>query len=166
MNGYQANKNSGVSVNTINNVLKGTSLAGHGQDFIDAGNAYGVDPAFLVAIVGAEQSFRNPYGSNNLVGLTKDLGFGDGRMFKANDNQALVGFGSVKDGLMAAAKNLSGNLYFGSGKTSVPAIAQTWVGKSGWSSEASIINSYLNKLGVGNGKSNSYYDRMAGKSSY
>lgn len=48
---------------------KGSPLAGQGEHFVRAGERYGIDPRFLVAISGQESSFgENNYRRNNAWG--------------------------------------------------------------------------------------------------
>jgi hypothetical protein len=149
---YSTLNKSNVSTEGIDKILKGTALDGHGQDFMDAGNAHGIDPSYLVGLAKAEQSYTNPYGSNNVTGITSDMGYGDGRNFKANDKQNLASFGSIKDGLLAAAKNLRNYAdgAYGGSKTSVDDISKTWVGTvsgdTNWKNEASTIKGVISQL--------------------
>lgn len=91
-----------VTEQTIRSYLqrKGSPLAANARDFIEVGNKYGVDPAFLVAVSGIETSFgkagagvRNPFGWNSArkysgprevleligAGLTKQGGYYQGK---------------------------------------------------------------------------------------
>lgn len=96
--------NSGASAGQLNSKLEG-ALAGHGNDYINAGKQYGIDPAFLSAITmhetgnGTSAGLRN---QNNVGGL-----------MKTSDIQ--MTFPSIQAGINAMAKLLAGNMYIGAG---------------------------------------------------
>ena len=93
-------------------------MAGTGGAFVAAGQAYGVDPAFLVAIAGAESSFGEFLYSEN----------GDQCRYNAFNwfygvTRPQSDFGSWDEAIGRVAQGLSGSLYFGTGLYSVSAIA-------------------------------------------
>lgn len=107
---------SGVTVAQIAAMLKGTPMEGKAPAFMEAGKRFGIDPAFLVGIAGAEQSFR-PF-NNNAFGIT---GVGD-----AGSQRGFAAYSSQEVGIFAAAKLLSGRLYVGSELTTIEQIWKRW----------------------------------------
>jgi len=92
------------------NSLLGGKLAGHGQDFMDAGAAYNIDPSFLAAVSMHETGNGSTLNYNNPAGLMRGSG-------------GLQSFDSLAEGISAEAKNLGGSLYVGDGLTT-PATIQ------------------------------------------
>ena len=96
----------------------GSPLTGAGATFVAEGRAYGVDPAFLVAISGAETSFGQLLYAEN----------GDQCTYNAfnwffGPTWPLSDFGSWDEAIDRVAQGLSGQLYYGAGLYSVGAIA-------------------------------------------
>ncbi len=94
--GYKITQNSRVSVQDLNKQLKGF-LAGYGADYVKAGNKYGIDPAFLVAVSMQETGGTSPAlkNKNNVGGMMGKNG--------------LLSFKSIPDGIDAMAKNIANN---------------------------------------------------------
>jgi hypothetical protein len=108
---------------------KGSPLTGQGQAFYAAGQAYGVDPAFLVAISGAESSFGvllYHSGPDYATYNAWNWFYGDPR--EASD------FFSWSDGADRVARGLAGGLYYGAGRYGVLDIAPVYcpVGTQNW----------------------------------
>lgn len=92
---------------------KGSPLAAHAGAFVRAGQQYGVDPRFLVAIAGSETSFGT-YGPSQRIHNP----FGWGPHIK---------FGSYPEAINTIAKGLAtGPHYKTKGRTTIPQIAGTW----------------------------------------
>jgi len=97
---------------------QGSPMTGTGAAFVREGRAHGVDPAFLVAIAGAETSFgRFLYSSG-----------GDWCEFNAfnwfyGPTRAASDFSSWDEAIARVAAGLAGPLYHGAGLTSVADIA-------------------------------------------
>ncbi len=98
----------------------GSPMAGNGAAFVAAGEQYGVDPAFLVAISGAETSFGQLLYSQNGDECTYNaFNWFFGPTWPQSD------FASWSDGISRVAQGLAGPLYYGAGLYSVDAIAPT-----------------------------------------
>jgi cell wall-associated NlpC family hydrolase len=91
---------------------KGSPLAGRGAVFVYQGIAVGLDPRLLVAISGAETSFGT-YGPSQ--GIHNPFGMGPGIVYPTWD-----------DAIAAAARNLGGSLYKGSGLVTIFQIQGRW----------------------------------------
>jgi hypothetical protein len=100
---------------------KGSPLTGSGQAFYDAGQAYGVDPAFLVAITGAESSFGVLLYHSGADYAT----YNAWNWFYADPREA-SDFASWSDGATRVAQGLSGILYYGAGRYSALDIAPVY----------------------------------------
>ena len=100
---------------------KGSALTGSGQAFYDAGRAYGVDPAFLVAITGAESSF-----GALLYHVGDDYATFNGWNWFYADPRHASDFTSWSEGVTRVAQGLSGNLYYGAGLYGVLDIAPVY----------------------------------------
>lgn len=94
-----------TSADVLNSKLGG-KLSGHGQDFIDAGKKYNIDPTFLAAVSMFETGNGSVLNYNNPAGMMDNGGHG----FK--------NFDSLSDGIMAEAELLASNTYIGSGHVS------------------------------------------------
>lgn len=114
-------KTSATSTNYNNTSLdKGLQgvLKGHGQDFIKAGNKYGIDPYLLASISmlesgrGTSSAIRN---HNNPSGI----------MDWENNWQTIRHFNSLAEGIDFTAKNLK-NLYFDQGLTTIEQIGSKY----------------------------------------
>jgi hypothetical protein len=100
---------------------KGSPLTGSGQAFYAAGQAYGVDPAFLVAITGAESSFGVLLYHTGADYAT----YNAWNWFYADQRQA-SDFSSWAEGVTRVAQGLSGSLYYGARRYGVLDIAPVY----------------------------------------
>jgi len=91
---------------------KGSPLAGHGAAFVYQSTAVGLDPRLLVAISGAETSFGTYRPSQT---IHNPFGMGPGIVYPSWD-----------DAIAAAARNLGGSLYKGSGLVTIAQIQRRW----------------------------------------
>jgi hypothetical protein len=121
--------------------LHGSPMTGSGNAFVAAGQANGVDPAFLVAIAGAESSF----------GLYLYSEGGDQCTFNAfnwfyGSTWPQSDFGSWDEGIGRVAQGLAGELYYGAGLYSVDAIAPRYCpdGTDDWIRN---VSSFMTVLG-------------------
>jgi hypothetical protein len=96
-------------------------LAGEGQTFYDAGRQNGVDPAFLVAISGAESSF----GQFLFAAGPQTATYNAFNWFYA-PTRAASAFGSWDQAIDTVAAGLRGPLYYGAGRYAVDAIAPVY----------------------------------------
>ena len=122
----------------------GSPMAGNGAAFVAAGEQYGVDPAFLVAISGAETSFGQLLYSQNGDECTYNaFNWFFGPTWPQSD------FSSWGEGISRVAQGLAGPLYYGAGLYSVDAIAPRYCpdGTANWISN---VTTFMTALG-GNG---------------
>jgi len=112
---------SGVTVQEIQRMLEGTPMAGTAPAFMKAGKQYGIDPAFLVGIAGAEQSFK-PF-NNNAFGIT---GRGDAGTACVRTGACFAKYSTMEVGIFAAARLLSGPLYVKDGLVTIEDIWHRW----------------------------------------
>jgi cell wall-associated NlpC family hydrolase len=118
---------------------KGSPLAGQGATFIQAGRRYGVSPALLVAISGAESSFgKISSGAHN------PFGWGPG-----------IDFPSWAAGIAAVAKGLRSG-YLDQGRKTVASIGSKWAPSAATNDPTNLnsnwvqnVNSFLKELGGG-----------------
>ncbi len=104
-------------------------MTGTGAVFVREGEEHGVDPAFLVAITGAETSFgRYLYSQGGDVCTFNAFNWFYGPTWPQSD------FASWEEGIARVAEGISGSLYYGSGLTSVDAISFRYcpVGTAEW----------------------------------
>ena len=96
-------KDSGVTADTLNQLFKGGVLEGMGQDFLDIGHEFGIDPAFLAAITKSE----NNYG-HDLSGILGHEGSKHNVMsiLDANHNPEKYDMGSYRENIREMAKQL------------------------------------------------------------
>lgn len=118
-------------------LLHASPLAGEGAEFCAAGERNGVDPAFLVAISGAESSFGEylySAGSHNAF-----------NWFYA-PTRAGSTFTGWDQAIDTVAAGLRGSLYYGAGRYSVGAIAPVYCpqGTQAWIAN---VTAYLLELG-------------------
>jgi hypothetical protein len=114
----------------------GSPMAGMGQTFMDVGAANGVDPAFLVAISGAESTF-----GENLYSVVGDYATNNAWNWFYAAPWAASDFTSWQDGLDHVAAGIAGSLYHGSGLYSVAAIAPVYCpdGTQNWINNVSTF---------------------------
>ncbi len=120
----------------IDSKLAGTPMKGTGRAFVSAGNAYGVNPWFLVSIAGVESQWgskgfatngsHNPFG----LGVTGQAGAG-------------MRFASWEAAIRKAASTLGGPLYKGAGKVSIRDIGARWAADPGWGEKVAAIYGQL-----------------------
>jgi hypothetical protein len=119
----------------------GSPMAGLGATFVAQGRANGVDPAFLVAICGAETDFGQLlYQQNGDVATYNAFNWFSGPTWPQSD------FASWGDAISAEAAGLAGSLYYGAGLYSVQDIAPRYCpdGTAAW---VSNVTSFLTELG-------------------
>lgn len=116
----------------IDSKLAGTPMKGTGRAFVSAGNAYGVNPWFLVSIAGVESQWGSTgfatNGSHNPFGLGVTGAPGAGMRFT-----------SWEAAIRKAASTLGGPIYKGAGKTSIKAIGATWAADPGWADKVAAM---------------------------
>ncbi len=120
---------------------KASPLTGLGAVFVTESRAVGLDPRFLVAISGAETSFGT-YGPSQ--GIHNPFGMGPGIVYP-----------SWSDGIGAAARNLGGNLYAGSGLTTIPAIQGRWAPSGADNDPTGLNNNWVRNVST-------YYAELGG----
>ena len=120
----------------------GSPLAGEGRTFCEAGRRNGVDPAFLVAISGAESSFGQ-YLFSSGPGTATCNAF---NWFYA-PTRAGSAFTSWDQAIETVAAGLRGPLYYGAGRYAVGAIAPVYCpqGTQAWISN---VTTYMLELGA------------------
>ena len=114
-------KTSATSTNYNNTSLdKGLQgvLKGHGQDFIRAGNKYGIDPYLLASI----SMFESGRGTSSAI---RNHNNPSGIMDWENNWRTIRHFNSLAEGIDFAAKNLK-NLYFNQGLTTIDQIGSKY----------------------------------------
>ena len=119
----------------------GSPLTGAGATFVAEGRAYGVDPAFLVAISGAETSFGQLlYAENGDRCTYNAFNWFFGPTWPQSD------FGSWDEAIGRVAGGLAGELYYGAGLYSVGAIAPKYCpdGTDNWINN---VTSFMTQLG-------------------
>ncbi|RYD07207.1 hypothetical protein N752_01075 [Desulforamulus aquiferis] len=111
---YDVRTKSAITEEAINDNLGGL-LAGHGGTFIQAGEQYGIDPAFLAAVAmhetgnGTSRAIRE---NNNVGGMMKPGG-------------GLMSFSSISEGINAMASNLK-QLYLDDGLYTISQIQKRY----------------------------------------
>jgi hypothetical protein len=122
-------------------VLHGSPMAGTGNAFVAAGQAYGVDPAFLVAIAGAETSFGLfLYAENGDQCTYNAFNWFYGPTWPQSD------FASWDEAIARVAAGLGGDLYYRAGLYSMYTIAPRYCpdGTGNWISN---VSSFMLALG-------------------
>jgi cell wall-associated NlpC family hydrolase len=119
---------------------RASPLTGLGAVFVTEARAVGLDPLFLVAIAGAETSFGT-YGPSQAIHNPFGMG-------------PHIVYGSWSESIRAAARNLGGDLYLGSGLTTVPAIQARWAPNGAGNDPTGLnsnwtrnVSTYLAELG-------------------
>jgi hypothetical protein len=119
----------------------GSPMTGTGATFVAEGLEHGVDPAFLVAISGAETSFGQLlYAENGDQCTFNAFNWFFGPTWPQSD------FGSWNEAIGRVAEGLSGSLYYGAGLYSVAAIAPRYCpdGTGNW---VTNVTSFMTQLG-------------------
>ena len=119
----------------------GSPMAGNGAAFVAAGEQHGVDPAFLVAISGAETSFgQSLYSQHGDVCTYNAFNWFFGATWPQSD------FASWSDGISRVAQGLAGPLYYGAGLYSVVTIAPRYCpdGTANW---VANVTAFMTALG-------------------
>ena len=148
-------QNHSASKTSLDQRLQGV-LKGHGQDYINAGNKYGIDPYLLASISmlesgrGTSSAVRN---NNNPSGI----------MDWNNNWKTIKHFESLAEGIDFTAKNLK-SLYFDKGLTTIDQIGQKYapIGasndpnntNSGWIPTVKSIYKEMSGSGYSGGSSN------------
>jgi hypothetical protein len=121
--------------------LHDSPMVGTGDAFVAAGQANGVDPAFLVAIAGAESSFgRYLYSQGGDECAFNAFNWFYGTTWPQSD------FASWDEAIDRVAAGLGGDLYYGAGLFSVDAIAPRYC-PDGTASWIGNVSSFLIALG-------------------
>jgi hypothetical protein len=116
-------------------------MTGTGAVFAAEGTAHGVDPAFLVAIAGAESSFgRHLYSKDGDVCTFNAFNWFYGPTWPESD------FGSWPEAIARVAEGLTGSLYYGAGLCSVESIAPRYCpdGTANWIAN---VTAFMTALG-------------------
>jgi len=116
-------------------------MTGTGATFVAEGREHGVDPAFLVAIAGAETSFGELlYAENGDQCTYNAFNWFFGPTWPQSD------FGSWDEAIGRVAGGLAGELYYGAGLYSVGAIAPKYCpdGTDNWINN---VTSFMTQLG-------------------
>ena len=132
----------------------GSPMTGSGAAFVTAGQKNGVDPAFLVAISGAESSFGQFLYSEGGDECTYNaFNWFYGATWPQSD------FSSWDEAIARVAQGLAGSLYYGSGLYSVQTIAPRYCpdGTANW---VANVTSFMIQLG-----GNPLDTRLAGSAS-
>ncbi len=123
-------------------LARGSPLAGEGAAFYEAGRRNGVDPAFLVAISGAESSF----GQYLFSAGSRTAAYNAFNWFfaPARADSAFTGWGQA---IATVAAGLRGPLYYGAGRYAVDAIAPVYCpqGTQAWIDN---VTAYMLELGA------------------
>ena len=115
---------------------KNSPLAGQGQNMVDAGNTYHIDPRLFVAIAGAETSFGT-VGSGPAV-------YNAWGMFDSHSNN--IAYSSWADGINAVAKNIAGPLYFGKGAFTIEQIGAIWAPVGASNDPSGLNNNWVKNV--------------------
>lgn len=120
---------------------QGSPMTGCGATFVAEGAEHGVDPAFLVAVAGAESSF----------GLFLYSSHGDSATCNAfnwffTSTWSEADFGSWEEAIAAVAAGIAGELYYGSGLYSVAEIGPRYCpdGTGEWLTNVTL---FMERLG-------------------
>jgi hypothetical protein len=120
---------------------QGSPMTGTGATFAAEGHEHGVDPAFLVAIAGAETSFGQLlYSENGDQCAYNAFNWFYGPTWPQSD------FGSWDEAIGRVAEGLSGPLYYGAGLFAVTTIAPKYCpdGTGNWIAN---VMSFMTQLG-------------------
>jgi len=120
---------------------QGSPMTGSGATFIAEGGEHGVDPAFLVAVAGAESSFGLfLYSSDGDEATNNAFNWFYATTWPEAD------FGSWDEAIAALAAGIAGDLYYGSGLYSVYEIGPRYcpVGTDNWLTNVAL---FMERLG-------------------
>jgi hypothetical protein len=122
-------------------LAQGSPLAGEGRVFYDVGRQDGVDPAFLVAISGAESSF-----GQYLFSAGSQTAANNAFNWFYASTRAGSSFVSWDQAIAAVAEGLRGPLYYGAGRYAVGAIGPIYCpqGTQAWIDN---VTTYMLELG-------------------
>ncbi len=113
---------------------KASPLTGLGAVFVTESRAVGMDPRFLVAIAGSETSFGT-YGPSQTIHNPFGMG-------------PHIVYASWSDGIRAAAQNLGGNLYKGSGLVTIPQIQGRWAPHGATNDPTNLNVNWTRNVGI------------------
>jgi hypothetical protein len=119
----------------------GSPMTGSGSTFVAEGKEHGIDPAFLVAISGAETSFgQYLYSENGDLCTYNAFNWFYGSTWPASD------FTSWNDAIGRVAEGLAGDLYYGAGLFAVSDIAPRYCpdGTANWIAN---VTAFMTALG-------------------
>lgn len=136
-------KDSGATANSLNGKLRG-KLSGYGDDYVEAGKKYGIDPAFLASVSMQETGNGNVVTGNNVGGMMKSNGSG------------LMSFGSMSEGINAMASNLKTG-YIDQGLTTPEEIQKKYAPEGAGNDPNNLNSNWLSGV-------TSFYGQTAGTS--
>jgi cell wall-associated NlpC family hydrolase len=120
---------------------KASPLTGLGAVFVTEGEAVGLDPRMIVAIAGSETSFGT-YGPSQTIHNPFGMG-------------PHIVYASWSDAIRAAAQNLGGPLYRGSGLLTIPAIQGRWAPHGATNDPTNLNSNWTRNVGI-------YYAELGG----
>ena len=120
---------------------KASPLTGLGAVFVSEGEAVGLDPRMLVAIAGAETSFGT-YGPSQTIHNPFGMG-------------PHIVYASWSDAIRAAAQNLGGPLYKGSGLLTIPTVQGRWAPHGAGNDPTNLNSGWTRNVGT-------YYAELGG----
>ena len=120
---------------------KASPLTGLGAVFVTEGEAVGLDPRLLVAIAGSETSFGT-YGPSQTIHNPFGMG-------------PHIEYATWSDAIRAAAQNLGGRLYLGSGLVTISAIQGRWAPHGATNDPTNLNVNWTRNVGI-------YYAELGG----
>ena len=131
--------NTGATADSINKSLRG-KLSGYGDDYIKAGKATGIDPAFLASVSMAETGNGSVVTGNNVGGMMGSNG--------------LMQFGSMSQGITAMANNLKSG-YIDQGLTTPAEIQKKYAPDNAGNDPTGLNSNWTKNV-------TSFYQQLAG----